>query len=420
MQTKIQADILATPEGKEADRILRSCVHCGFCTATCPTYQVLGDELDSPRGRIYLIKEMLEKGTASEKTQLHLDRCLTCQSCETTCPSGVEYHKLLSIGRKKVDEQNSRPLPERVQRWLLRQVVSRRPLFGTLLRCGQLVRPLLPKKLKQSVPARQSIRTFQPGNHTRKIILLQGCAQPSLAPNINHSVTRVMDALGIETLKIDNEGCCGALNHHMNATEQALASAKRNIDAWWPYVKNETAENGPLESDNTPSESVEAIVISESGCGSFVKEYSYLLKDDVEYAAKMQHIEKLTKDLSEVLCQEDLSRFNSQNPQTLAFQAPCTLQHGQGITGSVEKILSALGHTLTPVADGHLCCGSAGSYSILQRDLSLELRERKLTNLQSGSPALIASANIGCISHLRAGTETPVKHWIEILASELD
>jgi len=405
MQTNIRPDILASAEGQEADRILRSCVHCGFCTATCPTYQILGDELDSPRGRIYLIKEMLENGHASKKTQLHLDRCLTCQSCETTCPSGVEYHKLLTIGRKQVDEQNVRPLPERLQRYLLRQIVSRRKLFAFLLSGGQLMRPVLPRKLRQSIPARQQLTAFQANKHDRKIILLQGCAQPSLAPNINHSVTRVMDALGIETLKLDNEGCCGALNHHMNATEQALASAKRNIDAWWPYIEKQA---------------VEAIVISESGCGNFVKEYRYLLKDDAEYQTKMERIEQLTKDLSEVLCNEDLSRFSSKTPQTLAFQAPCTLQHGQGIKGSVEKMLTSLGHTLTPVPDGHLCCGSAGSYSILQRDLSSELRERKLKNLHSGSPTVIASANIGCISHLRAGTETPVKHWIEILASELD
>jgi len=405
MQTQIRPDILATADGKEADRVLRSCVHCGFCTATCPTYQVLGDELDSPRGRIYLIKEMLENGTASEKTQLHLDRCLTCQSCETTCPSGVEYHKLLSIGRKMVDEQNPRSFTERSQRWLLRQIVSRRRLFGALLRCGQLFRPLLPPNLKQLIPARQPLSSFQPTSHSRQVILLQGCAQPSLAPNINHSVTRVMNALGIQTLKLDNEGCCGALSHHMNAAEQAIEYAKRNIDAWWPHVQ---------------SEQVEAIVISESGCGNFVKEYSDLLKNDVEYSAKMARAQELIKDLSEVLCKEDLSRFNSKKPQKLAFQSPCTLQHGQGIKGSVEKILTSLGHSLTPVADGHLCCGSAGSYSILQRELSLELRERKLKNLHSGSPTIIASANIGCISHLRSGTETPVKHWIELLAEELD
>lgn len=405
MQTKIRPEILATPEGQEADRILRSCVHCGFCTATCPTYQVLGDELDSPRGRIYLIKEMLESGSASEKTQLHLDRCLTCQSCETTCPSGVEYHKLLDIGRQKVEEQNPRSLPERGKRWLLRQIVSRRELFASLLRCGQLIRPLLPPRLKKLIPAAGKLAPFEAKQHSRKVILLQGCAQPSLAPNINHSVTRVMDALGIEILKLDNEGCCGALSHHMNASEQALAYAKRNIDAWWPLVQNE---------------SVEAIVISESGCGNFVKEYRYLLKDDPQYAPKMDRIQALTKDLSEVLGNEELSRLQSKNPQTLAFQAPCTLQHGQGIKGSVEKILGSLGHTLTPVPDGHLCCGSAGSYSILQRELSLELRTRKLKSLHSGSPTVIASANIGCISHLRAGTETPVRHWIEILAKELD
>jgi len=405
MQTKIHPDILATHEGQEADRVLRSCVHCGFCTATCPTYQVLGDELDSPRGRIYLIKEMLENGTASKKTQLHLDRCLTCQSCETTCPSGVEYHKLLSIGRKMVDDQNPRPFTERCQRWLLRQVVSHRRLFGALLRCGQLFRPLLPPSLKQSIPVREQLSSFQPSTHLRKIILLQGCAQPSLAPNINHSTTRVMDALGIETLKLDNEGCCGALSHHMNATNQALESAKRNVDAWWPHVQ---------------SDKVEAIVISESGCGNFIKEYRDLLKNDAEYATKMERIQRLTKDISEVLCKEDLSPFNSKSPQTLAFQSPCTLQHGQGIKGSVEKILTSLGHKLTPVPDGHLCCGSAGSYSILQRDLSIELRKRKLKNLHSASPTLIASANIGCISHLRTGTDTPVKHWVELLAEELD
>jgi glycolate oxidase iron-sulfur subunit len=405
MQTKILPDILATSEGQEADHVLRSCVHCGFCLATCPTYQVLGDELDSPRGRIYLIKEMLESGKAGKETQLHLDRCLTCQSCETTCPSGVEYHKLLTIGRKMVDEQNPRPLHERTQRWLLRQIISRRRLFGALLRGGQIVRPLLPSTLKRSIPVYRKLKPFQASTQTRQIILLQGCAQPSLAPNINHATIRVMDALGIETLILNKEGCCGALSHHMNATEQALAFAKHNIDVWWPHIQ---------------SDQVEAIVISESGCGNFVKEYATLLKGDQEYRLKMKRIKMLIKDISEVLSKEDLSRFNSNNKQTLAFQSPCTLQHGQGIKGSVEKLLTSLGHRLTPVADGHLCCGSAGSYSILQRNLSLELRERKLKNLHSGSPTVIASANIGCISHLRAGTDTPVKHWIEILAEELD
>ena len=405
MQTKIRPDILATSAGEEADRILRACVHCGFCTATCPTYQVLGDELDGPRGRIYLIKEMLENGTASKKTQLHLDRCLTCQSCETTCPSGVEYHKLLSIGRQMVDQNNPRPLLERGQRWLLRTIVSRRQLFAGFVRLGQIARPILPPGLKKQLPPKTQATKVKPSHHARKIILLQGCAQPSLAPNINQSVIRVMDALGIETLQLKNEGCCGALSHHMNAIDQALTQAKRNIDTWWPQVKNQ---------------SVEAIVISESGCGNFVKEYEQLLKDEPGYGEKLEKIRHLIKDLSEVLSQEDLSRFKSNTPQKLAFQAPCTLQHGQGIKGSVEKILSALGHQLTAVADGHLCCGSAGSYSILQRELSQQLRERKLNNLHSGSPTLIASANIGCISHLRAGTETPVRHWIEVLADELD
>jgi glycolate oxidase iron-sulfur subunit len=418
MQTALADIIRDTPTGQKADRILRTCVHCGFCNATCPTYQLLGDELDGPRGRIYLIKQMLEGNAVSAHTLTHLDRCLTCRNCETTCPSGVRYGALLEIGRELAEQRIGRSSHQRALRWLIRQILPYPERFTPLLRLGQFFRPLLPGALKQKIPPRHravipplllkggegrgggfaSTATM----HTRKMLVLEGCAQPALAPNINAATARVLDRLGITLTPAANAGCCGAACHHTSGVEKGLTQARRNIDAWWPH----------LESGS------EAIVMTASGCGVHVKEYGHLLRDDPAYAAKARRVSELTKDLSEVLAKEDLSvlRSKAQSSSKIAFQSPCTLQHGQKLGGVVEKILRDLGFELVPVPEAHLCCGSAGTYSLLQTTLSSQLRTRKLAALESGRPHRIVTANIGCLAHLQTGTTIPVQHWIEMLA----
>ena len=417
MQTNLPDSLLATPDGQDADRILRKCVHCGFCSATCPTYQVLGDELDSPRGRIYLMKDILEGAEITKQTQLHLDRCLTCQACETTCPSGVDYHHLLSIGRSKVAEAVKRPWKERLLRKLLLTVLPNRSLFSNLLHIGQTVRPVLPASLQQSIPLKQPESSPQAlGTHARKVILFQGCVQPSLAPEINTATKVVLNKLGIESITINDEQCCGAVSHHLDDHEKARVSAKRNIDLWWPHIKS---------AENDDESSIEAIIITASGCSNFAKDYSELLKHDLFYAEKAQVVNSLIKDVGEYIAEQKAEVISLIQPKTqpvhkhIAFHSPCTLQHGQKLVGIVEGLLTHLGFNLLPITDPHLCCGSAGTYSILQKDLSLTLRERKLENLERENPILIATANIGCLTHLRSGTETPVRHWIEIVAENI-
>jgi len=399
MQTSLPAPFLATETGQQADRILRSCVHCGFCIATCPTYQLLGDELDSPRGRIYLIKEMLETNQASQKTRLHLDRCLTCRSCETTCPSGVEYGHLLDIGRQRVEKLAPRNVFSRLARSILEIMLSREKIFTPLMRTGQFFRPLMPAFLKHTIPQKQASSGRPKNNHARKMLLLEGCAQPGLAPHINDATARVLDRLGISLLSVKESGCCGAVSHHLNKEDNALQFIKKNIDAWWPFIE----------------QGFEAIVITASGCGQFVKDYGHLLKHDNEYAEKAKRVTELTKDIAEIVQAEDLSLLKTQTPKTVAFHSPCTLQHGMSITGVVEGILQASGHKLTAVADPHLCCGSAGTYSILQPKLSQQLLKNKLNALEANQPELIATANIGCWHHLSSKSRVPVKHWIELL-----
>lgn len=403
MQTRIPKTVLATDYGREAERILRTCVHCGFCNATCPTYQLLGDELDGPRGRIYQIKGVLEGERASARTRLHLDRCLTCRACETTCPSGVQYGHLVDIGRELVERQVPRSRRERTLRAALRSILSNRHTFTALLRTGQWMRPLLPASLRAKVPAPRLLGPSPATRrHERSVILLDGCVQPALAPQINAATARVLDALGITAVTAPRAGCCGAVSQHLSAPEQALAFARRNIDAWWPLV-----ESG-----------AEALVMTASGCGAMVRDYGYLLRNDPAYAPRAARISSMTRDIAEVVANEDLSALGPADnvPRRIAFQSPCTLQHGQQLGGVVESLLSRLGFELTPVADSHLCCGSAGTYSILQRELSERLRTNKLSALQAGSPALIATANIGCLHHLQSATELPVRHWIELLA----
>jgi glycolate oxidase iron-sulfur subunit len=406
MQTTLSPEFKDTPAGRDAEAILRKCVHCGFCTATCPTYQLLGDELDGPRGRIYLIKQVLEGAPPTRDTQLHLDRCLTCRNCETTCPSGVQYGHLIDIGRQLVEQRVERPPAERRQRaWLRRGLSS--PLFGPAMRLGQAVRGLLPPALRAKVPERRPAGARPTRTHARKVLLLEGCVQPSMAPNINAATARVLDAAGIQSLRARGQGCCGAVKFHLADAEGGLAQMRANIDAWWPHLESGAAE---------------AIVINASGCGAMVKDYGFLLKDDARYAARAARVSGLARDLSELLPElaPALRGRLRPPPGVLAWHAPCTLQHGQQLRGSVEAPLAALGLPLRPAAqDAHLCCGSAGTYSVLQPELSAQLRERKLAQLQgeraADRPALILSANIGCITHLQGGTEVPVRHWIEVV-----
>jgi glycolate oxidase iron-sulfur subunit len=405
MQTALADWIRDTPEGREADAILRKCVHCGFCTATCPTYQLLGDELDGPRGRIYLIKQTLEGHPVSARTQLHLDRCLTCRNCETTCPSGVQYGRLLDIGRKVVDGRVPRPLRERLVRGALKEGLTS-PLFAPALKIGQAVRPLLPESLKAKVPPKQDAGAWPTRSHARRMLLLEGCVQPAMLPNINAATARVFDALGIELVRPAGAGCCGAIRYHLNDHDGGLADARRNIDAWWPHV----------------AAGCEAIVMNASGCGAMVKEYGYLLQHDPAYADKAKRIAELTKDVAELLpaLAADIKRKLAAAPaQRIVFHPPCTLQHAQKIRGAVEDLLRALGAEVLPFAEAHLCCGSAGTYSVLQPELAYRLRDRKLAHLQAPKPDAILSANIGCIAHLASGTDTPVMHWIEWLDRRL-
>jgi len=400
VQTDLAEFIRDTPEGREADAILRKCVHCGFCTATCPTYQLLGDELDGPRGRIYLVKQMLEGETPTAKTQLHLDRCLTCRSCESTCPSGVRYGRLADIGRGIVEDKVGRSAWDRTRRAVLGAVLPNAGLFSFLLGLGRTFKPFLPSVLRDKIPAKNDAGDWPVPGHARKMLVLAGCVQPALAPRINAAAARVLDRQGVSLIEAPGAGCCGAVRYHLDDQAGGRADMRALIDAWWPAIEREE---------------IEAIVMTASGCGSFVREYPHHFQEDPAYRDKAEKICALTKDLSEVVVQDRQAGA----PRKIAFQSPCSLQHGQQIRGKAEALLRGAGHELTPVADGHLCCGSAGTYSILQPELSAKLKERKLAALGVGTadrgPDVIATANIGCLTHLQGGTQTPVKHWIELL-----
>ena len=407
MQTTLADFIKDTHEGQEADAILRKCVHCGFCTATCPTYQLLGDELDGPRGRIYLIKQVLEGKPATQKTQMHLDRCLTCRNCESTCPSGVQYGRLVDIGRGIVEKQVGRSFGQQLVRTALKEGLPRKSLFTPAMKIGQLVRPLLPAALKNKVPVAHDAGRWPTRVHARKMLLLDGCVQPAMSPNINAATARVLDALEVQLIIAPKAGCCGALRHHLNDQEAALDDMRRNVDAWWPAV-----EAG-----------AEAIVMTSSGCGVTVKEYGHLLAHDPAYAARAQRISELTKDLSEIMpaFETELEhQLKGKIHKRVAYHPPCTLQHGQQIRGKVEGVLRAAGVDVQLCADSHLCCGSAGTYSVLQPELSYQLRDNKLKNLAATEPEMIVSSNIGCLTHLQSGTDTPVRHWIELIDTALN
>jgi glycolate oxidase iron-sulfur subunit len=393
MQTRLADFIRDTPEGREAEAILRKCVHCGFCTATCPTYQVLGDDLDSPRGRIYLMKRALEGGEVTEKTRLHLDRCLTCRACETTCPSGVRYGRLVDIGRAVVEARTRRSPLDRARRALLAFGIPRSALFGAALRLGQLV---------GKAPRTRVAGRWPAARHARRMLVLRGCVQPALAPSINAATARVLDRVGISLLEAPGAGCCGGVRFHLNRQDEGRDDMRALIDAWWPLVAGTE---------------VEAIVMTASGCGVTVKEYGHLLEADREYRGRAERVSEMTRDLAEILDPQALPAGAYRG--RVAFHAPCTLQHGQQIHGKVEALLARVGYELVPVRDAHLCCGSAGTYSLLQPEIANELRTRKLAALQEGAPQAIATANIGCLAHLQEPTSTPVRHWIELVDEAL-
>jgi glycolate oxidase iron-sulfur subunit len=409
MQTNLSPEYQGTADGQAAEAILRKCVHCGFCTATCPTYQLLGDELDGPRGRIYLMKQVLEGAQPTRKTQLHLDRCLTCRNCETTCPSGVQYGHLVDIGRKLVDAKVPRPMGENVLRWALKEGLPS-PLFAPAMKMGQLVRELLPASLKAKVPAPQNKGQWPTATHARKVLMLAGCVQPAMMPNINFATARVLDAAGIQTVLAQGEGCCGAVKYHLNDQTGGIANMRNNIDAWWPYI------------EPTDGQGVEAIVMNVSGCGAMVKDYGHILAGDPLYEAKAKRVSELTRDLSELLpaLVPHLQPKLQHKVDKLAYHPPCTLQHGQKLKGGVEAGLTALGFEIqTACRDAHLCCGSAGTYSVMNPEIATTLRDRKLEVLAEVNASTIVSANIGCITHLQSGTTTPVRHWVEVLDEAL-
>ena len=413
MKTNLKTEILETREGQEANDILRSCVHCGFCLATCPTYQLLGDELDSPRGRIYLIKELLEGKTPTQATQLHLDRCLTCRSCESTCPSGVQYGRLVDIGRHIVDKAVPRSIGEQVKRQALNKIITNKTLFRSLITAGKIVKPLLPKALQKKIPVRhKTSMTWPQSNHTRKMLFLDGCVQPVLAPNINIATAHLLDRIGITLIPTSRVNCCGAVTYHLNKQKESLVFVKQNIDAWWPLLE----------------QGAEAIVITASGCGTMIKEYGHLLADDPDYAEKAKNISECAKDLCEVFSDEltdlkdqvlDPIKEKQIRSRKIAFHSPCSLQHGQQIKGIVESLLKTAGYTLTVIEDSHLCCGSAGTYSLLQADLSERLLDNKIEAIEKEEPDLIVTANIGCLTQLQSGTKTRVLHWAELLEEAL-
>jgi len=409
MQTQLAPQFQLTPEGQLGESILRKCVHCGFCTATCPTYQLLGDELDGPRGRIYLIKEVLEGATPTQKTQQHLDRCLTCRSCESTCPSGVDYAHLLDVGREIVEKAVPRPLLAQLTRWLLKRGLTS-DLFKPTYKLAQTLRPLLPQFLKSKITPQKDAGLWPSTKHLKQALMLEGCVQEAMMPNVNAATARVLNALCVQTILAPKAQCCGALAHHLNDPHRAHAQIKANIDAWWPWIEKGVAY----------------IVMNASGCGVMVKDYGHLLRNDPLYAQKAQKVSDLTLDIGEVLALEVQSLKSLLNPQVLqslgqaVFHPPCTLQHGQQIKGRIEDTLSSLGFQLSaPAHEAHLCCGSAGTYSVLEPTLSNALKHRKLQNLLHTQSEVILSANVGCISHLQSASTVPVEHWIEWLDAAL-
>lgn len=401
MQTQLADWAQDTDFGREAEEILRRCTHCGFCLSACPTYQILGDELDSPRGRIYQMKQLLEGVEPTYVTQQHLDRCLTCHACETVCPSGVKYGALVDIGRQVIAERVRRPWRERLLREVLRRLMGS-PLFGTLYRVGRWLRPVMPAALRAKIAVARDAGPLPQGRdrHARQVLMLSNCVQPAMMPSIDAATIRVLDAIGVGARYASGSGCCGAINFHLDAQEAARDQMRANVDAWLPLLE---------------SGEVEAVIVNASGCGGMIKDYERHLAHDPAYAERAQRLMPYVKDIAEFLApmaQAVRAKMRSA-PGRSAFHAPCTLQHWQGLRVTTERLLRELGFDLQDFAESQMCCGSAGTYSITQPELSMSLRDRKLKAIQETLPQTIVSANIGCICHLQGGTDTPVRHWIE-------
>jgi glycolate oxidase iron-sulfur subunit len=421
MQTQLAPSHQSTPDGIKAQEVLRQCVHCGFCNATCPTYRLTGNELDGPRGRIYLMKQVFEGQTPTRTTQTHLDKCIGCRHCESTCPSGVQYHELLAVGQPVVDEQVARPWQERLLRWGLRTLMPS-PLFTPALKLGQAVRPLLPASLRERIPARSPMAPPawpdpRKSLHARRVLMLKGCVQPGLRPHIDAATARVLDAIGVRAVLAKSSGCCGAVQGHMGDVDGAKVRARRNIDAWWPFIESSTP--------------VEAILINASGCGAWVKDYGSLLADEPAYADKARRVAALARDPGEMLAawlpllKRKLAKRGPAGLGALTFHPPCSLSHAQKLSsaarpGPIESGLRELGFEVRlATQDSHQCCGAGGAYSVLQPEMSRQLRDLKVKALDATEPQVIASANIGCIVHIQSGTNTPVKHWLEVLDEAL-
>ncbi len=404
MQTRLLPELLATDAGREADSILRACVHCGFCTATCPTYQVEGNELDSPRGRIYLLKNLLEGGDVSAHTRTHLDRCLQCRSCETTCPSGVNYHRLWDIGQQRLDQVLPRSVGERAFRRVLTAVLSRRRLFSLLASVGYSLRSFLPPSLRHHLPMRgEGMPVSSAERAERHVLLVQGCVQPGLTPDTVRGAQKVLHALGVDTRFATDEQCCGALEYHVQQTSGGLARARANIAAW----------------EQALAAGAEAIITTATGCHSFVREYETLLADDPDYGPRAKAVLAKVYDIAEFLADEPLDTLALADPGRTVFHTPCSAQHGQNLQPVLQTVLARLGYQHPPVTDSHLCCGSAGTYSLFQPAMATTLRDRKLKSLQVSQPERILTANIGCQSHLASGSDRPVRHWVEDVARRL-
>lgn len=406
MHTELHSDLVNNPKAQKAKNIIEACVHCGFCTATCPTYQHFNDERDGPRGRIYLIKQLLETNQATDKTQIHLDRCLTCRSCETTCPSGVQYGRLLDIGKEMVEEPLTRGMMDRLSRWMLRKILPHPQRFKFFLNIGLFFKPMMVGPLgmfAKKIPAKQQQIAWPSNNHPRRMLVLAGCVQSVVTPNTNQSTARVLDQLGITLIEAATAGCCGAVDYHLGMHNDGLNAMRRNIDAWWPAV-----EAG-----------AEAIVMTASGCGVMVEEYGELFANDSIYAEKAKRISELTKDISQIIENEDLTQLNLDADklatQKTAVHCPCTLQHGMQLPNNVDQILAQIGVSLTPTKERHMCCGSAGTYSVLQAKTADQLLNKKITGLMIENPQQIVTSNVGCQLHLNSKSAVPVKHWIELL-----
>ena len=419
MQTTFAPELLVDPQMAASEKILRTCVHCGFCTATCPTYLLLGDELDSPRGRIYLIKDMLENSKpATEQVVKHVDRCLSCLSCMTTCPSGVHYMHLVDHARAYIEDTYKRPLADRLLRATLARILPNRTLFRLALIAAWFGKPIAPllKRLPAIGPQLAAMIALAPprapqraadgampatkGPSRKRVVIMEGCAQPVLQPSINAAARRLLARVGIETVAVKAEGCCGALVHHLGRERDALNFARRNIDAWAAEIEGA---------------GLDAILITASGCGTTVKDYGYMLREDPAYAQKAARISALARDISEYVAQLDLGPRLQRKGLAVAYHSACSMQHGQQIRDEPKRILREAGFDVKDVPEGHICCGSAGTYNILQPEIAGQLRARKIANIERTKPALIATGNIGCITQLSGATGIPVVHTIELV-----